>query len=213
MWSVLVYYPVARWSWYSDGWSKKLGVMDFAGGTPVHIVSGTTVATFSVFCSIERHENFEEFKKAVRKVCSDVGKSFYDPWKLRMTSTVDVYRSLRNLRDSRRKRARHPQRRPLEENGDNVSQEAAKTEEITQSIAAESRETVEGDCSGQQEALPQTHGNGVSYVVPNSVLDGVAEEPPAETSTRITPKRPESYSINYVVLGTAILWFGWAGFK
>ncbi|KAH9216099.1 ammonium transporter AmtB-like domain-containing protein [Leptodontidium sp. 2 PMI_412] len=64
LWSVLVYYPVARWSWYTDGWSKKLGIMDFAGGTPVHIVSGTTVATFSTFCSIEQYKNLKDLKGA-----------------------------------------------------------------------------------------------------------------------------------------------------
>lgn len=44
---------VARWSWHPDGWSKKLGSMDFAGGTAVHITSGTTVAAISAFYAFE----------------------------------------------------------------------------------------------------------------------------------------------------------------
>ncbi|KAK1750123.1 Rh-like protein/ammonium transporter [Echria macrotheca] len=52
-WSILVYCPIARWTWYRKGWSNQLGVMDFAGGTPVHITSGTTVAAFAIFYDFE----------------------------------------------------------------------------------------------------------------------------------------------------------------
>jgi Amt family ammonium transporter len=36
LWSVLVYAPVAHWVW-GGGWLGKLGALDFAGGTVVHI--------------------------------------------------------------------------------------------------------------------------------------------------------------------------------
>jgi ammonium transporter, Amt family len=39
-WTVLVYAPVAHWIWHPTGWLSKLGHMDFAGGTVVHIASG-----------------------------------------------------------------------------------------------------------------------------------------------------------------------------
>ena len=41
-WVVLVYAPVAHWVWQPSGWLAKLGHMDFAGGTVVHIVSGAS---------------------------------------------------------------------------------------------------------------------------------------------------------------------------
>src|ERR1044071_1113931 len=37
LWSVLVYAPVAHWNWHPNGWLAKMGHMDFAGGTVVHI--------------------------------------------------------------------------------------------------------------------------------------------------------------------------------
>ena len=37
LWSVLVYAPVAHWVWDTDGWIYKLGALDFAGGTVVHV--------------------------------------------------------------------------------------------------------------------------------------------------------------------------------
>ncbi len=40
LWTTLVYDPVAHWVWSSDGWLAKLGALDFAGGTVVHMNSG-----------------------------------------------------------------------------------------------------------------------------------------------------------------------------
>ena len=37
IWSLVVYAPVAHWVWGSNGWISKLGALDFAGGTVVHV--------------------------------------------------------------------------------------------------------------------------------------------------------------------------------
>jgi Amt family ammonium transporter len=42
LWATLVYDPLAHWVWASDGWLAKLGALDFAGGTVVHISSGVS---------------------------------------------------------------------------------------------------------------------------------------------------------------------------
>ncbi len=39
LWLLLVYCPVAHWVW-GDGWLQKMGLMDFAGGTVVHLNAG-----------------------------------------------------------------------------------------------------------------------------------------------------------------------------
>ncbi|KAF8244431.1 Rh-like protein/ammonium transporter [Wilcoxina mikolae CBS 423.85] len=54
LWSTFVYNPVARWTWSSSGWSNHMGALDFAGGTAVHITSGTTAAVFALFCRFLR---------------------------------------------------------------------------------------------------------------------------------------------------------------
>ncbi len=41
-WTTLVYDPIAHWSWQADGWLAKLGAIDFAGGTVVHLSSGVS---------------------------------------------------------------------------------------------------------------------------------------------------------------------------
>lgn len=40
VWSTLVYDPVAHWVWADGGWLLKLGALDFAGGTVVHLTAG-----------------------------------------------------------------------------------------------------------------------------------------------------------------------------
>ncbi len=40
LWIVVVYSPVAHWVWAEHGWLHDLGVIDFAGGTVVHVCSG-----------------------------------------------------------------------------------------------------------------------------------------------------------------------------
>ena len=39
LWLLLVYCPIAHWVW-GDGWLQKMGLMDFAGGTVVHLNAG-----------------------------------------------------------------------------------------------------------------------------------------------------------------------------
>ena len=40
LWTTLVYSPIAHWVWGDGGWLHQMGVLDFAGGTVVHISSG-----------------------------------------------------------------------------------------------------------------------------------------------------------------------------
>jgi Amt family ammonium transporter len=40
LWSVLVYAPVAHWVFSPEGWAHRLGALDFAGGTVVHVTAG-----------------------------------------------------------------------------------------------------------------------------------------------------------------------------
>jgi Amt family ammonium transporter len=40
LWATFVYNPLAHWVWGSGGWLSKMGALDFAGGTVVHISSG-----------------------------------------------------------------------------------------------------------------------------------------------------------------------------
>jgi Amt family ammonium transporter len=47
-WATIVYDPLAHWVWGDGGWLKKLGALDFAGGTVVHISSGVS----ALICAI-----------------------------------------------------------------------------------------------------------------------------------------------------------------
>ncbi|EAA32441.1 hypothetical protein GE21DRAFT_7486 [Neurospora crassa] len=48
IWTTIVYDPIAYWTWNGNGWSFKMGGLDFAGGTPVHISSGAAALAYSL---------------------------------------------------------------------------------------------------------------------------------------------------------------------
>jgi hypothetical protein len=54
VWSTIVYDPIACWTWNFNGWSFKLGGLDFAGGTPMHISSGAAALAVSIYLGKRR---------------------------------------------------------------------------------------------------------------------------------------------------------------
>ena len=48
IWSTLIYCPLAHMVWAADGWLFKLGVLDFAGGTVVHIAAGISALVLAI---------------------------------------------------------------------------------------------------------------------------------------------------------------------
>jgi Amt family ammonium transporter len=55
LWTTVVYDPIARWTWDSQGWSRtKLNTLDFAGGTVVHISSGAAVTAIGCYYGLKR---------------------------------------------------------------------------------------------------------------------------------------------------------------
>jgi ammonium transporter, Amt family len=54
LWTTLVYDPIAHWVWMSDGWLFKMGALDFAGGTVVHLSSGISALVVLYFLG-KRH--------------------------------------------------------------------------------------------------------------------------------------------------------------
>ncbi|MDR0544641.1 MAG: ammonium transporter [Odoribacteraceae bacterium] len=46
-WALLVYNPMAHWVW-GNGWMQRLGVIDFAGGTVVHVNAGVSALVMAV---------------------------------------------------------------------------------------------------------------------------------------------------------------------
>jgi Amt family ammonium transporter len=42
LWATFIYDPLAHWVWAVGGWMRKMGALDYAGGTVVHISSGAS---------------------------------------------------------------------------------------------------------------------------------------------------------------------------
>jgi len=57
LWLLIVYCPIAHWVW-GDGWLQKRGIMDFAGGTVVHLNAG--IAALVCALVLGRRRGFPE---------------------------------------------------------------------------------------------------------------------------------------------------------
>ena len=55
-WTTLVYDPLAHWVWSADGWLHRLGALDFAGGTVVHISAGTAALVAAMILGRRRDQ-------------------------------------------------------------------------------------------------------------------------------------------------------------
>lgn len=60
VWATLIYDPIACWTWNPAGWSLKMGGLDFAGGTPVHIASGSAALAYSLMLGKRRGHGTHE---------------------------------------------------------------------------------------------------------------------------------------------------------
>jgi len=56
LWALVVYSPVAHWVW-GGGWLAKMGALDFAGGTVVHVNAG--VAALVAALSVGKRKDFK----------------------------------------------------------------------------------------------------------------------------------------------------------
>jgi len=48
VWATVIYDPVAHWVWGEGGFLRKMGALDFAGGTVVHILGGFSALAFAL---------------------------------------------------------------------------------------------------------------------------------------------------------------------
>jgi Amt family ammonium transporter len=49
LFSMFIYAPIAHWTWHPDGILYKMGVLDFAGGTVVHISAGCAALAAALY--------------------------------------------------------------------------------------------------------------------------------------------------------------------
>ncbi len=49
LWATVIYDPLAHWVWGIGGWLHNMGVLDFAGGTVVHISSGVSGLVCAIY--------------------------------------------------------------------------------------------------------------------------------------------------------------------
>ena len=60
LWSTLVYLPICHWVW-GGGWLAKMGALDFAGGTVIHINSGVAALVAAIMLGKRKGYGRESF--------------------------------------------------------------------------------------------------------------------------------------------------------
>lgn len=48
LWATIVYCPLVRWTWSSNGWLYSLPSLDYAGGGPVHMAWGCSALAYAL---------------------------------------------------------------------------------------------------------------------------------------------------------------------
>lgn len=163
LWSLLVYDPVARWTWHWAGWSNSRGVLDFAGGTAVHITSGTTVLAFYVFYAMQT-------------------------------------RRLRILRRNHEPQLATPR--------------AATTPAVTYTTTTGPAENGPPNTDDRDSFFDSEHSQheDQEQVVENAVKGGSNADAEMNNRGALVADKPP-HNVNNIILGTALLWFGWFGFN
>ena len=59
VWATVVYDPLCHWVWAKGGWLGQMGLLDFAGGTVVHIAAGFSALAFAMV--IGQRKGFGKF--------------------------------------------------------------------------------------------------------------------------------------------------------
>lgn len=54
LFSLFIYAPIAHWTWHPEGFLFKMGVLDFAGGTVVHISAGCAALAAAIYLGKRR---------------------------------------------------------------------------------------------------------------------------------------------------------------
>ena len=62
LWATLVYDPVAHWVWAPGGFLRKMGSLDFAGGTVVHICSGSAALAAALALGVRKGYGKDDMK-------------------------------------------------------------------------------------------------------------------------------------------------------
>lgn len=63
LFSLFIYAPLAHWTWHPEGFLRKMGVLDFAGGTVVHMSAGLAALAGALFLGQRREPSNNEASK------------------------------------------------------------------------------------------------------------------------------------------------------
>jgi Amt family ammonium transporter len=73
LFSMFIYAPIAHWTWHPHGILYKMGVLDFAGGTVVHISAGCSALAAAIYLRKRKHGQLHMSPSSVPSVLTGTG--------------------------------------------------------------------------------------------------------------------------------------------
>jgi ammonium transporter, Amt family len=89
LWTTLVYDTIARWSWSPQGWSRSEHILDFAGGTVVHISSGSAATAIGIYFGL-KWWIWHRFTDSDRQTVNQTFEASTKLWKPQSVSYVSL---------------------------------------------------------------------------------------------------------------------------
>ena len=144
LWLLLVYCPIAHWVW-GDGWLQKMGVMDFAGGTVVHLNAGMAALVCALV--LGRRKGFPDI--------ADAAAQHDDDGDRRLHAVGRLVRLQRGQRARRGRLGRHGDAGDAHRRGDRLARLAAvRMAALRQALGARHRHR-HGGGPGHHHARPR----------------------------------------------------------
>lgn len=73
LFSIFIYAPIAHWTWHPQGILYKMGVLDFAGGTVVHISAGCSALAAAIYLRKRKHGHLHTNPSSLPSVLTGTG--------------------------------------------------------------------------------------------------------------------------------------------
>lgn len=72
----VVYCPIASWTWNANGWAYQLGVLDFAGSSPVHMSTSAAGLAYALVLGRQRISGENSHQKPHNLTITFIGTVF-----------------------------------------------------------------------------------------------------------------------------------------
>jgi ammonia channel protein AmtB len=185
LWSTAIYDIIVHWVWSESGWLNKLGVLDFAGGSVVHLAAGTSAFAFAIYLKYFSQTSLAAVKPRLTETREKTMATVELSAATNMTTTIAEMAA-----------APHKTITPVE-----LAAAPHKTMTAVETAV---------ECAPNESKSPP-HND--SRTTDASATHQVKQRFIYTVCCTNHSNEAQKTSVPRVLLGTMLMWFGWAGFN